>query len=230
MSARNPAAPQQKAVSGVNIAHLCKPHQFGRQLGRICGSIANIVFFIRNLNTHEKNRLYDLLQEQTARGIDLLDDIFGQYEDSAEPKERRKLLAKAAVVGAYIKRRGNLMFIGEKSNVTDTAELGLCLNESFANIELFGAECALSVPVRVRIRTEDAISTYDFFEEIIEAAMDDLRSVWLKAHIVEERVVFCIEVETSADLSGNTKVYSGGKTEEDVWRFTFAVGKEGAKE
>ena len=48
----------------------------------------------------EKNRLYDLLQEQTARGIDLLDDIFGQYEDSAEPKERRKLLAKAAVVGA----------------------------------------------------------------------------------------------------------------------------------
>ena len=69
-----------------------------------------------------------------------------------------------------------------------------------------------------------------FFEEIIEAAMDDLRSVWLKAHIVEERVVFCIEVETSADLSGNTKVYSGGKTEEDVWRFTFAVGKEGAKE
>ena len=69
----------------------------------------------------EKNRLYDLLQEQTAHGIDLLDDIFGQYEDSAEPKERRKLLAKAAVIGAYIKRRGNLMFIGEKSNVTDTA-------------------------------------------------------------------------------------------------------------
>jgi hypothetical protein len=178
----------------------------------------------------EKNRLYDLLQEQTARGIDLLDDIFGQYEDSAEPEERRMLLAKAAVIGAYIKRRGNLMFIGEKSNVTDTAELGLCLNESFANIELFGAECALSVPVRVRIRTEDAIRVYDFFEEIIEAAMDDLRSVWLKAHTVEERVVFCIEVETSADLSGNTKIYSGGKTEEDVWRFTFAVGKEGAKE
>lgn len=95
----------------------------------------------------------------------MLDDIFGQYEDSAEPKERRKLLAKAAVVGAYIKRRGNLMFIGEKSNVTDTAELGLCLNESFANIELFGAECALSVPVRVRIRTEDAISTYDFLKK-----------------------------------------------------------------
>ena len=84
--------------------------------------------------------------------------------------------------------------------------------------------------MRVRIRTEDAIRVYDFFEEIIEAAMDDLRSVWLKAHTVEERVVFCIEVETSADLSGNTKVYSGGKTEEDVWRFTFAVGKEGAKE
>lgn len=56
MSARNPAAPQQKAVSGVNIAHLCKPHQFGRQLGRICGSIANIVFFIRNLNTHGRCR------------------------------------------------------------------------------------------------------------------------------------------------------------------------------
>ena len=76
------------------------------------------------INTvREKNRLYDRLQAQTAHQIELLDQLLTQYEAKPAPDIRRSLLAKAAVIGAYIKRRGNLMFIGEKSNVTDTAEL-----------------------------------------------------------------------------------------------------------
>ena len=85
------------------------------------------------INTvREKNRLYDRLQAQTAHQIELLDKLLTQYEAESNPEIRRSLLAKAAVIGAYIKRRGNLMFIGEKSNVTDTAELSACLDESFA--------------------------------------------------------------------------------------------------
>ena len=96
------------------------------------------------INTvREKNRLYDRLQAQTAHQIELLDQLLTQYEAESDTKIRRSLLAKAAVIGAYIKRRGNLMFISEKTDVTDTAELSACLDESFANLELMGVECAV---------------------------------------------------------------------------------------
>lgn len=67
------------------------------------------------INTiREKNRLYDRLQTQTAHQIELLDQLFTEYEEQSEPDIRHRLLAKAAVLGAYIKRRGNLLFISEK--------------------------------------------------------------------------------------------------------------------
>ena len=99
------------------------------------------------INTvREKNRLYDRLQSQTAHQIELLDQLLTQNEAGSDPDRRRSLLAKAAVIGAYIKRRGNLMFIAEKTDVTDTAELSACLDESFANLELMGVECAIDIP------------------------------------------------------------------------------------
>ena len=49
------------------------------------------------------------------------------------------------------------MFIGEKSNVTDTAELSACLDESFANLELMGVECAIDIPGKNSIDIRDAI-------------------------------------------------------------------------
>ena len=134
------------------------------------------------INTvREKNRLYDRLQAQTAHQIELLDRLLAQYETETDPESRRSLLAKAAVIGAYIKRRGNLMFIGERSDVTDTAELSACFDESFANLELMGAECAVDIPEKNSIYIRDAIRVYDFFEAVTEAAMDDIRFVWLKA-------------------------------------------------
>lgn len=178
---------------------------------------------------HEKNRLYDLFHEQTAREIALLDDILTRYESAENESERRRLLAQAAIVGAYIKRRGNLMFIGEKSDVTDTTELALCLNELFSNIELLGTECAMSVPERVRIKTRDAIGLYDFFGNIVEAAMDDLRSLWLKVRSTENELVFLFEVETgAADFCKCAAACGGAVNEDGVWRFALRTERDAA--
>lgn len=178
---------------------------------------------------HEKNRLYDLFHEQTAREIALLDDILTRYESAENESERRRLLAQAAIVGAYIKRRGNLMFIGEKSDVTDTTELALCLNELFSNIELLGTECAMSVPERVRIKTRDAIVLYDFFGNIVEAAMDDLRSLWLKVRSTENELVFLFEVETgAADFCECAAACGGAENEDGVWRFALRTERDSA--
>ena len=127
----------------------------------------------------EKNRLYDLLQEETAHQIDLLNFLFSRYNVEDTPEKRRSLLAKMTVIGAYIKRRGNLIFIREKTKTTDTTELSLCMEESFANLDLMGVECGVDIPKGAKIFTQDAISAYDFFEKVVEAAIDDLHFVWL---------------------------------------------------
>ena len=44
-----------------------------------------------------------------------------------------------------------------------------------------GAECAVDISEKNSIYIRDAIRVYDFFEVVTEAAMDDIRCVWLKA-------------------------------------------------
>ena len=175
----------------------------------------------------EKNRLYDRLQAQTAHQIELLDQLLTQYEAESDPEIRRSLLAKAAVIGAYIKRRGNLMFIGEKSDVTDTAELSACLDESFANLELMGVECAIDIPGKNSIYTQDAICVYDFFEEVTEAAIDDLHFVWLKARSLEDTVIFYLQAESNTELSALAALADTCTYEEGVWRFSMRIKKVG---
>ena len=180
------------------------------------------------INTvREKNRLYDRLQTQTAHQIELLDQLLTQYEAQSDPEIRRSLLAKAAVIGAYIKRRGNLMFIGEKSDVTDTAELSACLDESFANLELMGVECAIDIPGKNSITIRDAIRVYDFFEAVTEEAMDDLRFVWLKARSLEDAVIFYLQAESKTELSALSALADTCACEEGVWRFSLRIGKAG---
>lgn len=182
------------------------------------------------INTvREKNRLYDRLQAQTAHQIELLDQLLTQYEAQSDPEIRRSLLAKAAVIGAYIKRRGNLMFIGEKSDVTDTAELTACLDESFANLELMGVECAIDIPDKNSIYTRDAIRVYDFFEAVTEEAMDDLQFVCLKARGLEDAVIFYLQAESKTDLSALASLADTCTCEEGVWRFSLRIGKAGEK-
>lgn len=180
------------------------------------------------INTvREKNRLYDRLQEQTAHQIELLDQLLTQYEEEPDSENRRSLLAKAAVIGAYIKRRGNLMFIGEKSDVTDTAELSACLDESFANLELMGVECAVDIPSKNSITVRDAIRVYDFFEAVTEEAMDDLRFVWMKARSLEDAVIFYLQAESKTELSALASLADTCACAEGVWRFSLRIGKAG---
>ena len=184
---------------------------------------------VRINTVREKNRLYDRLQAQTAHQIELLDQLLTQYEAQSDPEIRRSLLAKAAVIGAYIKRRGNLMFIGEKSDVTDTAELTACLDESFANLELMGVECAIDIPDKNSIYTRDAIRVYDFFEAVTEEAMDDLQFVWLKARGLEDAVIFYLQAESKTDLLALASLADTCTCEEGVWRFSLRIGKAGEK-
>ena len=175
----------------------------------------------------EKNRLYDQLQKQTASQINILDRLLNQYEAENDPEIACSLLAKIGVIGAYIKRRGNLIFIKEKTEGTDTAELSACLEESFTSLKFMDVECALDIPEGQTIPVKGAARVYDLFEAAMEAALDNLRSVWLKGRVLESDVVFNMEVESETDLSQLAGLADSCVCEDMVWRFTLRVGKAG---
>lgn len=175
----------------------------------------------------EKNRLYARLQRQTTHQVDLLDALLTQCERETSLEIARSLLARVSVIGAYVKRRGNLIFIGEKSGATDTAELSACLEESFTGLQYMEVACAMDIPEGQKIPVAGAERVYDFFESTLEAALDDLRSIWMKGRIMEKELLFFMEVESGTDLSKLSVFADSCNWEDGVWRFTLRVGKAG---
>lgn len=177
----------------------------------------------------EKNRLYDKLQTQTAGQIGLLNELLSRYEVEEDLVKSRRLLAKISVIGTYIKRYGNLIFIGERAEISDVAELGACLEESFSSLKLMGIECALTAPAGERIYVRDAVRIYSFFESIVEACVDSIQFMWVKIRPCGEELIVCMEVESEANLSSFFGKAEKGECEEGVWKFTFTVKKAGEK-
>ena len=177
----------------------------------------------------EKNRLYDKLQTQTAGQIGLLNELLSRYEVEEDLVKSRRLLAKISVIGTYIKRYGNLIFIGERAEISDVAELGACLEESFSSLKLMGIECALTAPAGERIYVQDAVRIYSFFESIVEACVDSIQFMWVKIRPCGEELIVCMEVESEANLSSFFDKAEKGEYEDGVWKFTFTVKKAGEK-
>ena len=175
----------------------------------------------------EKNRLYDKLQMQTAGQIELLNNLLYQYEAETNLTAKRRLLAKISVIGTYIKRCGNLIFIEERAEVSDIAELEACLEESFSSLRLMGVMCAFAAPSGAFIYVRDAVRIYNFFETVIEACLDSLLSVWVKFRVHKESLIFCMEVESNANLTSFFEITDTSSYEDGVWRFTFTVKKAG---
>ena len=177
----------------------------------------------------EKNRLYDKLQTQTAGQIGLLNELLSRYEAEEDLVKSRRLLAKISVIGTYIKRYGNLIFIGERAEISDVAELGACLEESFSSLKLMGIECAMTAPAGERIYVQDAVYIYSFFELIVEASVDSIQFMWVKIRPCGEELIVCMEVESEANLNSFFDKAEKGECEDGVWKFTFTVKKAGEK-
>lgn len=137
------------------------------------------------------------------------------------------MLARVAVLGAYIKRRGNMMFITDKAETVDISELSRALDESFANIKLLEIECAVDCPDDGEILSRDAVRVYDFFEAVIEEAMESMSVVWLKVRSLADSFVINFEIVCEKSLEAFKTVADSCIYEDGAWCFTVKIGKAG---
>ena len=137
----------------------------------------------RWLKLTEENRLYDMMEAQTARQIAMLRNLLAELQKTEDSNRARHLLGQVIIIGTYIKRRSNLIFVGEQRGAISVQELLLCLNESSENISVYGADCKAIVKGEGQLTVEQATQVYDLFEAVVETELESLRALLISIEV-----------------------------------------------
>ena len=168
----------------------------------------------RWLKLTEENRLYDMMEAQTARQIAMLRDLLAELQRTEDSDRAIRLLGQIIIIGTYIKRRSNLIFVGVQRGAISVQELRLCLNESSENISVYGADCKAIVRGDGQLTVEQATQVYDLFEAVVEAELESLRALLISIEIGEQvEIALCISA--AEPLCGLRARFPGLEWEQD---------------
>ena len=147
----------------------------------------------RWLKLTEENRLYDMMEAQTARQIAMLRDLLAELQRTEDSDRAIRLLGQIIIIGTYIKRRSNLIFVGVQRGAISVQELRLCLNESSENISVYGADCKTIVKGEGQLTVEQATQIYDLFEAVVETGLESLRALLISIEVGKQvEVTLCV--------------------------------------
>ena len=155
----------------------------------------------------EKNRLMDemiaLVQPQLFQINRLLEEENAQILNVQNLKQ-------VCLLGAYVKRRVNLALTCDQKTVVPVDELIYCIRESLTYLPQYGAVCALHQEGKGNVRSRDAQTAYDFFEDCLEAALPSLSALMVRVEC-GERFSVRLMMEDAAGLPKADKYRALGK-------------------
>ena len=128
----------------------------------------------------EQNRLYNLLQAATQRQIDRIAALSEEYQriSQTDAQKGRALLAEIAVLCSYIKRRKHLTLLTDRDYKVAVGELERAFSESLQTLSLLKVKSMLYIEDDLpMLEGREAAAVFDFYEEVIENALTDLKSV-----------------------------------------------------
>ena len=166
----------------------------------------------REAQIAEQTALYNIIRRETASQIAEMEKMITRTEEAESEEEKRNLLKRILVLGVYIKRRSNLVFLSDKSLTVDFRELELAVRESMSGIELCGIVCSFGSEITRPVPCVYAIEIYDFLEKVIERSLDSMTA--LAVYIRKEGTGMGVTVRTDSDAdfddmeSESVSVYS----------------------
>ena len=155
----------------------------------------------REAHIAEQDRLYNIIQRETAPRIKLLAELTDTFENAQNEAQRRQLLGKMAVIGAYLKRRSNLIFLADKMPLFQEKELHLTFGESMDNLELCGVTCGLLSELERPVEARQLMKMYDLFEEIVERSIDTMSTITVWIGPADGALRITVNTDSAADLS-----------------------------
>ena len=165
------------------------------------------------MKTEEKNRLFNKLIYEISPKLLKAEELLTLA--SSDEKNKRMHLAKLAVIGAYIKRRGNLFITSEDKKIIRSREIEFCINESLSNLRQLDIDPSFIFNLQEDLAAETAVKIYDIFEFFIEALLDFVDAVFVKISEkdgnISMRMMFGTakteyEIRTDSELLNGTEI------------------------
>ncbi|MDO4331663.1 MAG: histidine kinase N-terminal 7TM domain-containing protein [Eubacteriales bacterium] len=178
------------------------------------------------LHLEEENRLYDLVETQTARQVGMLRELTAQLGRTQNLNEAKRLLGKIVMIGTYIKRRSNLIFVAGQEQNIPAAELALSIKESAENLKLYGVDCSVRILDCEKFLPETANMIYDIFEAVIEKSMDTVSTLLLRVESENGGLLLTICSDGKDDLTSLCRIFpcvSVRRDEDDLWYLNMAL-------
>lgn len=172
------------------------------------------------LHLEEENRLYDLVETQTAHQVAVLRELTTQLGQADDLDKAKRLLGKIVIVGTYIKRRSNLIFAAGQDQSIRTEELRLGLKESAENLKLYGVQCIVQVMGCERLLTKTANTAYDLFEAVVERGIDTLSSILFRMEMEGGGLSLTICADCREDLTALMAMFpeiAASQDEDGLW-------------
>ena len=185
----------------------------------------------REAHIAEQDRLYNIIQRETAPRIKLLAELTDAFETMGDEAQRKQILGKMAVIGAYLKRRSNLIFLADKTPLFQEKELHLTFGESMDNLELCGITCGLLSELERPVEARQLMKMYDLFEEIVERSIDTMTTITVWIGPADGALRITINTDSAADLSplGSDSV-SALRDEDGEWQLCMVLRAGGELE
>lgn len=182
---------------------------------------------VKEAHVAEQDRLYDLIQKQTEGQLKLLTELTDRFDASESEDEKRRLLGKMVVIGAYLKRKSNLILLADKEPLLDAGEIALTFRESLDNMELYGISCGFHSDIDGAVPAECVMKLYDVFENIVECALDKMQAITVL--ITRKCAGLQMTVNTDADADVNrlsSEFMKVSQDEDGEWQITAYIGGE----
>lgn len=148
----------------------------------------------------EANRLYNRMQLETAPQLKKMQDLVWALCKEDKPENEKELLAELTLIGAYFKRRNNLLFISETQDKIRMAELGYCFQESISALELQGVIGSCFVEDQGNISLSESIQLYDAFQSILQNSFSYINSIAVFLRTAESGFEMCISLHLTTEM------------------------------
>jgi len=172
------------------------------------------------LHLELENSLYDTVERQTARQIAALRELTAQLQKTEDLERAKGLLGKIVVIGTYLKRRSNLIFVAGQEGTVPAEELVLCVNESAESLKLYGIRCRTEVKGSRRLPPEIAYDAYDLLEAVIEKSLDSGSAILFCAEAEADGLHLSLCADCTDDLAELCQAFPGisvWQDEDSLW-------------
>lgn len=149
---------------------------------------------------NEQIRLYDSIRSEIHPKLSQLETLLEQMDvDSIEG------WMQICVLGTYIKRRSNLILLGEESGQIPVRELELSLQESMENLKLCRVPGNMICRGAGYIDKENAVRLYDAAEWLLEQVWKTIRAFIITVAIQDNAGYVAFNVDGTPDVLGDAK-------------------------